>query len=55
MGSKAETKLIELCLHRQLERNPVTTDDAIEFIRETGSKQSESGLMDLLNTTETSS
>jgi hypothetical protein len=34
VGSEGETRLIELCLRRQLERNPVTTDDAFEFMRE---------------------
>jgi hypothetical protein len=55
MGSETEAKLIEFCLRSQLERNPVTTDDATEFIREAGSKQTESGLMDLLSATKTSS
>jgi hypothetical protein len=36
VGSEAEAILIEFCLHRQLERNPVTADDAFEFAQETG-------------------
>jgi hypothetical protein len=36
VGSETEARLIELCLRRQLERNRVTTNDAIEFVREAG-------------------
>jgi hypothetical protein len=36
VGSEKEAKLLESCLHRQLERNPVTTDDVCEFMPEAG-------------------
>jgi hypothetical protein len=36
MGSEAEARLVEFCLRRQPERDPVTTDDAIESMLEAG-------------------
>jgi hypothetical protein len=36
MGSEAEARSIEFCLRCQFERNPVTANDAIEFMREAG-------------------
>jgi hypothetical protein len=36
VGLEAEARLIEFCLRCQLERNPVTTNDTIEFMPEAG-------------------
>jgi hypothetical protein len=36
VGSEAEGRLIEVCVPRQLERNPITINHAIEFMREAG-------------------
>jgi hypothetical protein len=36
MESEAEARLIEFCLHRQLERNPLRTDDGTRFLPEAG-------------------
>jgi hypothetical protein len=33
MESETKARLVELCLHHQLERNPVIIDNAIEFMR----------------------